>query len=73
MLMLTQRSPCPHKTCIAPRTSGKFTVKSATRFSFQSPKVIFDHTRLGSSAFWSFLYPDVHFEEKTSPVGDVER
>lgn len=48
-------------------------MKSAVRFSFQSPKVIFVHTKLGRSASWSFLYPDVHFLENTSPFGDVDR
>lgn len=48
-------------------------MKSAVRFSFQSPKVILVHTKLGRSASWSFLYPDVHFLENTSPLGEVDR
>ena len=48
------------------RTSGNLTSNSATRRSFQSPNVMFCHTRLGRPAA-------LDRPEKTSPVGDVER
>lgn len=54
-------------------TSGNLTSNSTSLLSFQSPNVMFSHTKCGSSASASARQPDVHCAENTSPVGDVER
>lgn len=54
-------------------TGGTGTSRSMLRVSSQFPKVMFSQTKWGRSVSSFFFHPFAHFEESTSPAGELDR